>query len=147
MAKGHHATDMSIDVTESGTPLTERVAEEIRGWMGKRRLSQAALARQLGVSKMWVSYRLSGAQPIDVNDLERIARALGVAVAELLPADIRRGAEPNIRNSPVTERPTDNRPPARPKSRGDRQVTKSSSVRRPRLIGSLRSMAPASAAA
>lgn len=114
MVKAHHDTDMSIDVTESGTPLTERVAEEIRGWMGRRRLSQAALARQLGVSKMWVSYRLSGTQPIDLNDLDRIARALGVAVADLLPPDVRRASDNRASYDPTPGRPRDTRPKGRP---------------------------------
>jgi hypothetical protein len=32
---------MSIDVTADGTRLSDRVAEEIRAWMGRRRMSQA----------------------------------------------------------------------------------------------------------
>lgn len=54
--------------------------------MGRRRISGAALARELNVSPAWVSYRLTGTQPIDLNDLERIASVLGVDVTDLLPA-------------------------------------------------------------
>ncbi len=109
--------------------------------LARRRVTATELARKLGKSQTWIWRRLQGEVAFDLNDLEAIADALGVTPTDLLPPDVRRGPEPNIRNSPVTERPTDNRPPARPKSRGDRQVTKRSSVRRPQLIGSLRSMA------
>lgn len=54
--------------------------------MGRRKVTGARLARELGVSPAWVSYRLNGVQPIDLNDLQRIAAVLGVAPAELLPA-------------------------------------------------------------
>lgn len=80
---------MSINVTEGGTTpsLSELVAEEIRALLGRRRMSQASLARQLKVSPMWVNYRLTGTQPIDLNDLERIATTLGVTVFDLLPRE------------------------------------------------------------
>jgi transcriptional regulator with XRE-family HTH domain len=65
--------------------LSEQAAEEIRAWMGRRRVTGAMLARTLGVSTAWVSYRLSGKQPIDLNDLEAIATVLGVEVIDLLP--------------------------------------------------------------
>jgi len=55
--------------------------------MTRRRISGRQLAKELNVSPSWVSYRLSGAQPIDLNDLERIAKALGVSVQSLLPND------------------------------------------------------------
>jgi len=75
---------MSTDITEKPN-LSERTAEEIRAWMGRRKKSGAAMARALGVSSAWVSYRLSGAQEIGLNDLERIADFLGLEVTDLLP--------------------------------------------------------------
>lgn len=53
--------------------------------MGRRRMTGARLAAVLGVSPAWVSYRLSGKQPIDLNDLELIASVLGVSVIALIP--------------------------------------------------------------
>lgn len=99
---------MTVATTERRTSLTERVAEEIRAQMGRKRMSGARLAKQLGVSDMWVSYRLRGVQPIDLNDLERIADALGVPVIDLLPRDTVR---PNNRSTDQAERPM---PPPRP---------------------------------
>lgn len=65
--------------------LTQLVADEIRVAMTRRRMSGRDLAKKLDVSPSWVSYRLSGRQPIDLNDLFRIAKALDVGVHQLLP--------------------------------------------------------------
>ncbi len=53
--------------------------------MTRRRVSGRELARKLGVSPSWVSYRLTGAQPIDLDDLQLIAEALGAEPAALIP--------------------------------------------------------------
>lgn len=53
--------------------------------MLRRKMTGARLAKQLDVSAAWISYRLTGAQPIDLNDLQRIAEALQVGVIDLLP--------------------------------------------------------------
>lgn len=76
---------MSTNASGAGTQLSQRVAEEIRSWMGRRRMSGAELARRLKVSSAWVSYRLTGTQEIGLNDLEHIATALNVEVADLMP--------------------------------------------------------------
>lgn len=54
-------------------------------------MSQAQLARQLQVSPMWVNYRLTGTQPIDVNDLYRIAAILDVDATALMPRGVVNG--------------------------------------------------------
>lgn len=95
------------------TTLTERVAEEIRALMGRRRMTGAALARSLGRSEAWISYRLSGKQTIDLHDLEAIASALGVAPVELLPARDRRSGTTTGQYSDLPDRPRDNRPVSR----------------------------------
>jgi transcriptional regulator with XRE-family HTH domain len=105
---------MSIDAGRQPTDLSERVAEEIRALLGRRRMSGRELARRLDVSPSWVSYRLTGQQPIDVNDLSAIAAALDVSVISLLPAEERKrevtgGSHPRPRNA----RPRDSRPPTR----------------------------------
>lgn len=109
---------MSTDVTHDETLLSSRVAEEIRVWMTRRRMSGAALARALNVSTAWVSYRLTGSQEIGLNDLQRIASALEVDPMDLFPrgsdgrlistassqADHRTGT--NARSTQPAERPT-----------------------------------------
>ncbi|SNY28869.1 helix-turn-helix domain-containing protein [Paractinoplanes atraurantiacus] len=78
---------------ERTATLSQLVADEIRVAMTRRRMSGRELATKLNVSPSWVSYRLSGKQPIDLNDLLRIANALEVGVHELLPPpDIAAGA-------------------------------------------------------
>jgi transcriptional regulator with XRE-family HTH domain len=52
--------------------------------MGRRKISGARLAAALHQSGQWLSYRLNGRQTLDVDDLQRIADALGCQVAELL---------------------------------------------------------------
>lgn len=101
--------------------MTERVAEEIRSQMGRRRLSGADLAKALGVSPMWVSYRLRGMQEIGVNDLERIAQVLGVDLLELLPREVRSSPSGRLARAgvitgrkPGVSRPKRQVPPARP---------------------------------
>lgn len=71
---------------ERTATLSEMVAEEIRALMARRKVSGRELSAKLGVSPSWISYRLSGKQPIDINDLLRIANALGAGVHELLPS-------------------------------------------------------------
>jgi len=116
---------MSTGTSGRQGTLTERVALEIRFELTRQRLSQAALARQLGVSGMWVSDRLRGVQPIDLLDLERIAMALGVEPVNLVASAEGRTVQMNSRFAAVPERPpgnslasarrpADNRPDGRP---------------------------------
>lgn len=110
--------------TERPATLTQLVADEIRVAMTRRRISGRDLAKKLNVSPSWISYRLSGRQPIDLNDLFRIARALGVGLYDLLPSPevISQAAEPSdtvaylalAERLTITDRPRDNRPSARP---------------------------------
>lgn len=56
--------------------------------LARKNKSQRSLADDLGVSVPWLNYRLTCTQEITLNDAERIATALGVPVAELLPAGL-----------------------------------------------------------
>lgn len=68
-----------------GSTLREQVAEEVRVLLARRRTSATALAKTLGVSQTYVWRRLTGETAFDLDDLERIANALGVTVLDLLP--------------------------------------------------------------
>lgn len=96
--------------------LSDLVAEEIRAMMARRRISGRQLAQKLGVSPSWVSYRLTGAQPIDLNDLQQIAQALDVIVLRLLPREALQpqgsSAEATTRYPAVAEQPIQT-PPVR----------------------------------
>lgn len=71
---------------ERTATLTSLVAAEIRAQMGRLDVRQSELARRMGENDQWVSTRLKGRTPIDLNDLHRFARALDVEVYELLPS-------------------------------------------------------------
>ena len=53
--------------------------------MARRRLNQTELATAIGRSQSYVSRRVTGEFAFDLDDLERIAAALGVAYDRLLP--------------------------------------------------------------
>ena len=73
---------MSVAVSESYAP---QVAAEVRAWMGRRGMNQRAVCRELGVTPMWLSRRLSAQIVIDVEDLAALAKALRCEVSDLLP--------------------------------------------------------------
>jgi transcriptional regulator with XRE-family HTH domain len=75
---------MGDNVTETRT-LRADVAEEVRALLGRRRMSDIALARKIDRSHTYLYRRLSGETAFDVDDLDRIAEALGVNVVDLLP--------------------------------------------------------------
>lgn len=77
---------------ERTATLTSLVAAEIRAWMGRLDVRQSELARRMGETDQWMSMRLKGRTPIDLNELQRIAQALGLSVLDLLPAQASRGA-------------------------------------------------------
>lgn len=131
---------MTTTPTPARTSLSERVAEEIRAQMARKRMTGATLAKALKVSPAWISYRLSGKQAIDLNDLEAIAEALDVAVAELFPSDIGQTRRNNHGNSPAPVRPRDTRPAGRADQRVSNpsgRATTPSGIRRPRRVRDL----------
>lgn len=82
---------MTVAPLTEAESLSATIAKRIRGLLGEQGISQARLARDLGVSQMYVSdrIRIGGKTPIDVNDLQRIAALLGVPVIDLLPSAAR----------------------------------------------------------
>jgi transcriptional regulator with XRE-family HTH domain len=75
---------MNAHASAQHNPLRVQVAEEVRATMARRRVSGVALARRLGKSQPWISRRLVGDVAFDLDDLEAIATALDVPVAQLL---------------------------------------------------------------
>jgi transcriptional regulator with XRE-family HTH domain len=117
---------MSITPEVSAKTLTQLVATEIKVQMARADVRQSQLAREISKTEQWLSVRLRGRQPIDLNDLALIANALGVGVRELLPtpevaarAVVVPEAIPRYSQVPdqvaiQTPRPRDNRPPGYP---------------------------------
>jgi hypothetical protein len=103
---------------ERTATLTTLVAAEIRAWMGRLDVRQSELARRLGETDQWMSMRLKGRTPIDLNELQRVATALGLSVLDLMPAGASRvsgatGGGPTQTIVPV-ESPVRHRTPVRP---------------------------------
>ncbi len=104
--------------------LTQLVALEVRLEMVRQDMKQSDLARAIGKNEQWLSVRLRGKQPIDVNDLALIAHGLHVPYTSLLPspdaaaaatsATMDRNSPLTVRPIPVQRRPRDNRPTGQP---------------------------------
>jgi transcriptional regulator with XRE-family HTH domain len=77
---------MSIEPEGPAKTLTQLVAMEIRVAMTRSDVRQSELARRIGKTEQWLSVRLRGKQPIDLNDLALIGDGLGIGIYDLLPA-------------------------------------------------------------
>lgn len=66
------------------TTPTATTGANVRGEMARRGVTQAQLAKVLGLSQAAVSARLRGETPFDINELARIAGFLDVPVERLL---------------------------------------------------------------
>jgi transcriptional regulator with XRE-family HTH domain len=97
------------------------VAEEIRVLLARRKMSANQLAQLTGIKQSNLSRRMTGETAFDLNDLELIADALGVAVTDLMPQRVEAGQQINGRSAPIsrsvpadsTPRRTKHRPTAR----------------------------------
>jgi transcriptional regulator with XRE-family HTH domain len=74
-----------MDATEH-TPSTV-AARELRAAMARQNRKGKDLARLLGCSKQSAYRRMNGETPLNLNELELLARWLKVTVTTLLPAD------------------------------------------------------------
>jgi transcriptional regulator with XRE-family HTH domain len=87
----------------------EQVVTEIRVLLARRGMSVAELARQLGVSQKYLANRIPqrAGTPVvyalDTDDLARIADALDVSVASLIPSDTAPDAPAGSPAAPATE--------------------------------------------
>jgi transcriptional regulator with XRE-family HTH domain len=71
------------------TLLPGRVAAEVRAEMARQQVNQQTIAEALKRSRQHLSRRLTGEIPFDVAELEIIAQALGVPVAQFLSSPVR----------------------------------------------------------
>jgi transcriptional regulator with XRE-family HTH domain len=70
------------------TSLSETVAAEVRAELARQKVTGKTLAAHLHVSHAYVSRRLTGAAPFDVDDLEQICQLLNVAPTRFLVAAV-----------------------------------------------------------
>jgi transcriptional regulator with XRE-family HTH domain len=71
-------------VNDKQSTATDTVAANIRAEMARQRLSQSAIAIEVGMSPAAISQRLSGKTAINVDELLRLARVLNVPAGSLL---------------------------------------------------------------
>lgn len=112
--------------------LRQQAAEEIRVILARRRMSASELARRTGLKQPYMSRRMTGETAFDLDDLEVIAAALGVTVAELLGPEGRgEGAQTTVPKLRVPDRPTDTRPNGRPPKSGPKNTSRRPVLLRP----------------
>jgi len=88
---------MALENLSRTDTIAAKIAVEIRKELATLNQSQAALARAMGETAMWLSQRLNGTIQMSVNDLARIADALGLTPSEL----IKRTEEPTRSYAPT----------------------------------------------
>lgn len=66
--------------------VRDHVAGVLRAEMARRKLTQREMGARCGRSHQWVTDRLNGKTPCNVDDLELLASVLGIPVAQFLPA-------------------------------------------------------------
>lgn len=64
----------------------QRVADNIRAEVARRRISQTVLAEKVGIRQQALSRRLNGSTPFRIDELARIADALDIPLTELVSA-------------------------------------------------------------
>jgi transcriptional regulator with XRE-family HTH domain len=125
---------MSIDAEPTRTAqatLSERVGMEIKVQMVRAGISGRRLALRLGVSQSWISTRLTGTTPIDLNELELVAEVLGIDATELLRrAAQSAGPQATAHYPDLTVRPTKVASHPRNRPAGPSSSTRPPTVRR-----------------
>lgn len=63
---------------------TETIARNLSGELARHRKTQAALAKELGVSEQYISKRLQGEGPFTTEQLEKAAGMLDMSLYQLM---------------------------------------------------------------
>jgi predicted transcriptional regulator len=63
---------------------TETISQNLRGELARRRITQAELGDELGVSQAVVSARLSGRYAFDTDQLSKIASMFDMTLYQLM---------------------------------------------------------------
>jgi len=65
----------------------ERVAEEIRVGLARKRMTQQQLAEKTGTTRLTLSRGLNGHRSFTIDELLAISQALDIAFANFLPSE------------------------------------------------------------
>lgn len=63
---------------------TETIARNLSGELARHHKTQAALAKELGVSEQYISKRLQGEGPFTTEQLEKAAGMFGMSLYQLM---------------------------------------------------------------
>ena len=63
---------------------TETIARNLSGELARHSKTQAALAKELGVSEQYISKRLQGEGPFTTEQLEKAAGMFGMSLYQLM---------------------------------------------------------------
>lgn len=77
---------MTFGQDASPRTANEWVRANVKELMELRRWTQSDLAERLSVSQPWLSKRLTGTTPFQIEDLDAIAHVFGLSPSELLCA-------------------------------------------------------------
>ncbi|UVS81807.1 helix-turn-helix transcriptional regulator [Actinokineospora sp. UTMC 2448] len=69
--------------------LSAQVAEEVRALLARRRTTANKVRQQLGWTQSYISRRMNGTTPFDVEDLAQLAALFQVPVTDFFPASKR----------------------------------------------------------
>lgn len=77
--------DTTVITMDTNEALARRIADEVRAAMADKRISQRDLAQATGLPLVTLNRRLTGvSKPFDVEELARVAGALGLSVVEIV---------------------------------------------------------------
>lgn len=66
------------------SPTTQRVAANVRAELAAQKITGTALAARIGVTRTTMYRRLAGTAPWPIDEIDAVARVLGVSVEALL---------------------------------------------------------------
>jgi transcriptional regulator with XRE-family HTH domain len=66
--------------------VSDHVAGVVRAELARRRMSGSQAAERLGWTQPYISRRLTGRIPFDIEDLAQLSGLLGVEIIDFLPA-------------------------------------------------------------
>ncbi len=73
-----------MDGTDHPLTANEQLRRNVKELMRWRKLTQATLAAKIDVSQPWLSKRLTGVTPFQIEDVDSIANAFGLTASQLL---------------------------------------------------------------
>ena len=91
-----------VELEFQAEDINIRVSNEVRSWLGRRRITQKVLAKELGMNATSLSYRMKGRTPWSVAELVSVAALLDITLAQLLGDEIINEKDPHREGGGLT---------------------------------------------